>query len=137
MAEYFLEDFCVRNGFRRKTFDTDVWETFESCKWPGNARELRNAVERMAILSHDDVLSAAAIPLELRLPQRDNGMRSSVQEARESAEREHVLRALEEAGLECFQRGASPGDGADQPAQAYPRARSGPRRHRPPLGRPL
>ena len=47
-------------------------------KWPGNARELRNAVERMAILSHDDVLSAAAIPLELRLPQRDNGARSSV-----------------------------------------------------------
>ena len=28
-----------------------------TCKWPGNARELRNAVERMAILSHDDVLT--------------------------------------------------------------------------------
>jgi two-component system nitrogen regulation response regulator NtrX len=98
MAEYFLEDFCVRNGFRRKSFDPEVWEALEICKWPGNARELRNAVERMAILSHDDVLSAAAIPLELRLPQRDNGVRSSVQEARESAEREHVLRALEEAG---------------------------------------
>ncbi len=98
MAEYFLEDFCVRNGFRKKSFDAEVWETFETGKWPGNARELRNAVERMAILSHDDVLSANAIPLELRLPQRDNGARSSVQEARESAEREHVLRALEEAG---------------------------------------
>ena len=98
MAEYFLEDFCVRNGFRRKSFDTEVWDAFESCKWPGNARELRNAVERMAILSHDDVLTAAAIPLELRLPPRENGTRSSVQEARESAEREHVLRALEEAG---------------------------------------
>src|SRR5580700_3017434 len=98
MAEYFLEDFCVRNGFRRKTFHAEVWDAFESCKWPGNARELRNAVERMAILSHDDMLTAAAIPLELRMPQRDNGARSSVQEARESAEREHVLRALEEAG---------------------------------------
>ena len=98
MAEYFLEDFCVRNGFRRKSFHPEVWDAFETCKWPGNARELRNAVERMAILSPDDVLTAAAIPLELRMPQRDNGMRSSVQEARESAEREHVLRALEEAG---------------------------------------
>ncbi len=98
MAEYFLEDFCVRNGFRRKSFHPDVWDVFESCKWPGNARELRNAVERMAILSHDDVLTASAIPLELRMPQRDNGARSSVQEARESAEREHVLRALEESG---------------------------------------
>ena len=65
MAEYFLEDFCVRNGFRSKSFHAEVWEAFEACKWPGNARELRNAVERMAILSHDDVLTAAAIPLEL------------------------------------------------------------------------
>lgn len=97
MAEYFLEDFCNRNGFRRKSFDSEIWEMFESYKWPGNARELRNVVERMAILSAQDVLDREDIPLELRL-QKDTGPRSSVQEARETAEREHVLRALEEAG---------------------------------------
>jgi two-component system nitrogen regulation response regulator NtrX len=32
------------------------------------------------------------------MPQRDTGARTSVQEARESAEREHVMRALDEAG---------------------------------------
>src|ERR687883_125033 len=48
MAEYFLEDFCLRNGFRQKTFDDAVWPEFEQYKWPGNARELRNVVERMA-----------------------------------------------------------------------------------------
>jgi two-component system nitrogen regulation response regulator NtrX len=97
MAQYFLEDFCVRNGFRKKSFDEEVWEAFELYSWPGNARELRNVVERMAILSHGDVLNAAAIPLEFKL-QRETGPRSSVQEARESAEREHVLRALEQSG---------------------------------------
>jgi len=97
MANYFLEDFCVRNGFRKKSFDEEVWEAFEEYSWPGNARELRNVVERMAILSHGDVLNAAAVPLELKL-QKESGPRSSVQEARESAEREHVLRALEESG---------------------------------------
>jgi two-component system nitrogen regulation response regulator NtrX len=97
MAEYFLEDFCARNGFRRKSFHAEVWEAFENFRWPGNARELRNTVERMAILSHDDVLTAAAVPYELRL-QREAGGPTSVQEARESAEREHVLRALEESG---------------------------------------
>lgn len=98
MAEYFLDDFCRRNGFRRREFDEDVWETFESARWPGNARELRNVVERMAILSQpDERIGASAIPLELRLP-RDTSVRSSVQEARESAEREHVLRALDESG---------------------------------------
>ena len=97
MAQYFLDDFCLRNGFRPKSFDPDVWEAFEEYSWPGNARELRNVVERMAILSHGDVLNAGAIPLELKL-QRESGLRSSVQEARESAEREHVMRALEESG---------------------------------------
>ena len=43
------------------------------------------------------MIDGAAIPLELRLP-RDNNSRTSVQEARESAEREHVMRALDEAG---------------------------------------
>jgi len=97
MAQYFLDDFCLRNGFRPKSFDAEVWEAFEVYSWPGNARELRNVVERMAILSHGDVLNAGAIPLELKL-QRESGPRSSVQEARESAEREHVMRALEESG---------------------------------------
>src|SRR5438445_5312286 len=97
MAEYFLEDFCVRNGFRRKTFDQSVWEVFEASKWTGNARELRNAVERMAILSHGDVIDASSIPLELRMQRGEAQPKSSVQEARESAERDHVLRALEDA----------------------------------------
>lgn len=96
MAEYFLEEFCTRNGFRKRRFDEEVWPVFEGYGWPGNARELRNVVERMAILSHGEVITAAAVPLELKL-QKDNGTRSTVQEARESAEREHVLRALEEA----------------------------------------
>jgi two-component system nitrogen regulation response regulator NtrX len=97
MAQYFLDDFCLRNGFRAKSFEPEVWDAFESYSWPGNARELRNVVERMAILSHGDLLNSGAIPLELKL-QRESGPRSSVQEARESAEREHVLRALEESG---------------------------------------
>lgn len=98
MAEYFLQDFCDRNGFRRKVFDDEVWDAFKDWKWPGNARELRNVVERMVILSHGDLITVTAIPLELRLPQKENGSRTSVQEARESGEREHVLRALEDAG---------------------------------------
>jgi two-component system nitrogen regulation response regulator NtrX len=97
MAEYFLEDFCQRNGFREKSFDPEVFAAFEEYTWPGNARELRNVVERMAILTHEDILPAGSIPLELRL-RKEAGPRSSVQEARESAEREHVLRALEESG---------------------------------------
>lgn len=96
LAEYFLEDFCARNNFKPKTIADEVYPVLESYAWPGNARELKNAIERMAILSNGERLSRDSVPVEIRL-QRDNAPRSSVQEARASAERDHILRALEES----------------------------------------
>ncbi|MGA2119808.1 MAG: sigma-54 dependent transcriptional regulator, partial [Bryobacteraceae bacterium] len=96
LAEYFLEDFCARNNFRAKKLDDTVFPLLETYPWPGNARELRNVVERMAILTQGDRLTRDAIPVEIRV-QREAGPKSTIQEARESAEREHILRALEES----------------------------------------
>jgi two-component system nitrogen regulation response regulator NtrX len=96
LAEYFLDDFCARNNFKHKVIEEDVFPVLESHPWPGNARELRNAVERMAILTTGDRLTRDSIPVEIKV-QRDSGPRSTVQEARASAERDHILRALEEA----------------------------------------
>jgi two-component system nitrogen regulation response regulator NtrX len=96
LAEYFLEDFCARNNFKRKHLDETVYAMLESYPWPGNARELRNVIERMAILTSGDRLTRDSIPVEVRV-QREAGPKSTIQEARESAEREHILRALEES----------------------------------------
>ena len=96
MAEYFLDDFTRRNSFRPRTIEPEVFEAFEHYHWPGNARELRNMVERMAILTTGERITRAAIPVELRLA-RETGTKSTVHEAREHAEREHLLRALEES----------------------------------------
>ncbi len=96
LAEYFLEDFTARNNFKRKTIDQEVFPLLESYGWPGNARELRNVIERMAILTPGERLTREAIPVEIRV-QREAGPKSTIQEARESAEREHILRALEES----------------------------------------
>ena len=95
LANYFLEDFCARNNFRHKQIAPEVYVLLEEYSWPGNARELRNVVERMAILTPDDVIPTASIPIEVRM-EKESGPRSTVQQARESAEREHLLRALEE-----------------------------------------
>jgi two-component system nitrogen regulation response regulator NtrX len=96
LAEYFLEDFCARNNFKPKKLDESVFPMLESYGWPGNARELRNVIERMAILTAGERLTREAIPVEIRV-QRETGPKSTIQEARESAEREHILRALEES----------------------------------------
>jgi two-component system, NtrC family, nitrogen regulation response regulator NtrX len=96
LAEYFLDDFCSRNNFRAKKLDESVFAMLESYHWPGNARELRNVIERMAILTQGERLTRESIPVEIRV-QRDPGPKSTIQEARESAEREHILRALEQS----------------------------------------
>ena len=95
MAIYFLEDFCQRNNFRPKTIPESVFSALEEYHWPGNARELRNIIERMAILSPGEEIADAALPLELREPAA-GAPRSSLHEARDGAERDHVLRALEQ-----------------------------------------
>ena len=95
MAEYFLEEFCTRNNFRPKQFDVDVFPLLESWHWPGNARELRNAVERMAILTAGNLLTEESIPVEIRIA-LDVPPPSNLKETRASAEREHIVRVLEE-----------------------------------------
>ena len=96
LAVYFLEEFCARNNFKPKMLDETVFPLLETYLWPGNARELRNVIERMAILTQGERLTRESIPVEIRV-QREAGPRSTIQEARESAEREHILRALEES----------------------------------------
>lgn len=93
LASYFLDDFCRRNNFRPKTLDPGVLPVLAAYRWPGNARELRNVVERMAILSPGEIITGDAVPWELRVPP-DNP--STLQDTRASAERDHIRRALEQ-----------------------------------------
>src|SRR5580692_3876845 len=97
LADYFLAEFCARNNFKPKSLDRDVTETLEDHHWPGNIRELRNTVERMAILTRGDLLTADSIPVEIRLARGAAPPKGNLREAKESAEREHILRALDEA----------------------------------------
>ena len=60
LAEYFLGEFCARNNFRAKKWGEETLAVLEDYAWPGNIRELRNTVERMAILSRGDVIDEEA-----------------------------------------------------------------------------
>jgi two-component system, NtrC family, nitrogen regulation response regulator NtrX len=94
LAEYFLADFCRRNNFKSKRIAPGVYPLLERYAWPGNLRELRNTVERMAILTAEDELGVASVPAEIRQAEP----RSTVHEVRASAERELLTKALDETG---------------------------------------
>ena len=95
LAQYFLDEFCRRNNFKPKRIGDDVVAALRAWRWPGNIRELRNVVERMAILAPDPI-ACDALPLEIRLP-RDGAPASTLEEARAQAERELIRGALDRA----------------------------------------
>jgi two-component system nitrogen regulation response regulator NtrX len=65
--------------------------------WPGNVRELKNLIERIVILNPQVRVDARHIPLAARRqPERAAGRFGSLQEVREAAEREYILKKLEE-----------------------------------------
>src|SRR6478609_7565933 len=61
LAGSFVVSFCAENGLREKKIDPGVYEALQRRKFPGNVRELKNVVERAAILS-SDVITVADLP---------------------------------------------------------------------------
>ncbi len=55
LVEAFVQECCGENGFRPKTTHPNVIERLRSYHWPGNVRELRNVVERLVIMSDDEL----------------------------------------------------------------------------------
>ena len=112
LAQGFLRDFCAENGVRCKPIDDSVLDALADRPWPGNVRELRNVVERMAILSGDritmddlpeeGVLSQerrdSQAPSDFPVPVDESGERLTLREYRGRAEKEYILRTLDEVG---------------------------------------
>ncbi len=122
IARHFLSEFSTENGIREKPVDPDVFEALTERAWPGNVRELRNVVERMVILS-DEEITLDDLPVDGRLlepsdvPSRGSspgstppgppgsapgasltadGKRMTLREHRDRAERDYILATLED-----------------------------------------
>lgn len=62
---HFLARF--NNQFKtQKRFDSEALQALERYDWPGNVRELENTVERLVVLSSEDVLGLEALPEYIR-----------------------------------------------------------------------
>jgi two-component system nitrogen regulation response regulator NtrX len=79
LVAHFAEQLAAGAGVPGKTFADDAIERLQERGWPGNIRELRNAVERALILSPGKVIAAADI--DRLLPASDGALLSAVTEA--------------------------------------------------------
>jgi transcriptional regulator with PAS, ATPase and Fis domain len=66
IAEQFLSEIAVRRGAAPKLLHKDSKTLLEQHNWPGNAREVRNVVERASILAGGDVIQPAHLRLQRR-----------------------------------------------------------------------
>lgn len=60
-ARSFLSDLNKKYGLQKR-FSSSALQAMLDYSWPGNVRELRNVVERMVIMSGDDLIEAADLP---------------------------------------------------------------------------
>ncbi len=76
-----------------ETIRSEDMETLVRYRWPGNIRELQNAIERAVILSRDQVLKPAPLAESKNVSESfSSDLRTLGQ-----AEREHILKALQNA----------------------------------------
>jgi two-component system, NtrC family, nitrogen regulation response regulator NtrX len=98
LAAYFLREFTTAYGRKPKELTPDAYRVLQEYHWPGNVRELRNVIERIVILNPQVRIDARHIPLQMarRPVERPTDRFASLQEVREAAEREYILRKLDD-----------------------------------------
>jgi DNA-binding NtrC family response regulator len=69
LAQHFVQKFS-RPGATPKQIAPEAMEALLQHRWPGNIRELENAVERACVTSRDDVIRPENFPPEILKPAR-------------------------------------------------------------------
>jgi len=65
LMEYFLKDCAKRHMRNQPEISPELMEFFKAYDWPGNVRQLRNAIENMLVMGHRERLTKDDLPRSL------------------------------------------------------------------------
>ena len=68
LVEHFIAEFSTAGEGRVKGIEPDALKALEAYSWPGNVRQLRNAVEKMVVLAAGETLTLDDVPAEILAP---------------------------------------------------------------------
>lgn len=66
LIDTFIKHYALANGKKIKGIEPEAVEALVRYDWPGNIRELKNIVERMVVLSTENLLTLANVPEDVR-----------------------------------------------------------------------
>ncbi|HEV7278095.1 MAG TPA: sigma-54 dependent transcriptional regulator [Devosiaceae bacterium] len=111
LVRVFMEDLCRIHNLRSLSVGEDAVAVLQAQDWPGNARQLRNSIERLLILVKDQapvdgIITASLLPSDIGevLPTVGDTDASAhlmslpLREAREVFERQYLLAQIERFG---------------------------------------
>jgi len=103
LAEHILRDINVKHSKSVKGVGAEVMDIFMSHTWPGNILELRNVLERSAIMCERDLITRACLPSEFgksqaKSPSDLGAMKFPIGTTVDAMERELILQTLAATG---------------------------------------
>ncbi|MBH2043470.1 MAG: sigma-54-dependent Fis family transcriptional regulator [Comamonadaceae bacterium] len=95
LVEYFLKLLFLQYGGRKKYLSAELIETLKAYPWPGNIRQMKNAIESMWHLTESDMLELKDIPYEHVAQMR---MMMNADTHLRTTEREAIIVAINSTG---------------------------------------
>jgi len=92
LAQHFLKKFNLKEGKKIHKFSPNAMQVLMDYEWPGNVRQLENAISHAVILSQGDIVQARHLPGFLR-----EAMGESISTSLEENERNLIQRILKES----------------------------------------
>ena len=103
LTEHILRDVNAKHGKHVRGIGSEVLDIFMSHTWPGNIRELRNVLERAAIMSEKDMITRSCLPGEFgksaaKAPSDLSSIKFPIGTTVDAMERELILQTLGATG---------------------------------------
>jgi two-component system, NtrC family, nitrogen regulation response regulator NtrX len=99
LVQHFISHFSTEHNFRPKTLVPEALESLRRHTWRGNVRELRNAIERLMIMTPEAQIGPEDLAGVLRRPGEPAtapATAGSLKDFKESAERAFLVQKLRE-----------------------------------------
>ena len=95
LADYFMKKYAEENNKTITGMDSEFLKHLMDYSWPGNIRELENAIVRSVVLSTAGVLTSDLLPTEMNGTPKKSMKRGNFHDRIDEMKREIILESLE------------------------------------------